>query len=503
MQNVEEKNGKMVAVYIRVSTGKESQDDSFESQLEMIERKIQENGYTIYEVYKERVTATKVTGREAFERMINDAKRGKFDAIYAKDLSRIARNQEVAHRLIRIVKENGIELITLSEGGRIEDNVALFSVHALVNEQLSADLSKKIKLALRNKAAKGEYTRMEPPYGYFVKDKKLFIRADGVPEVVKRIFHLYLVQGHGVDAIARRIESEGIIPPGLLKGKVNAGIRWHGSSIKYILTNPAYVGDLVQNREETVYIGSSKRKKIDNPIIVKNTHEAIISRETFVETQRLMEKRRRGPRPTPKKHLFTDILYCGKCGKKYWFRKDECGNNNHRYICGAYAKYGKKVCAANSVTERKITEIIKKDLKKLLKENNVKNLTGKEVENIAKKKTYEMKKKKEILNARLEKFEEKKAEQYVLKVMEDITEEQYELFTKAADKQTKEIIEELKKLEDLSLGIMELKAQERTKSAFLGITDFDTITRRTIDMFIEKITIKGKTRIEIFYKFRK
>lgn len=87
-----------------------------------------------------------------------------------------------------------------------------------------------------------------------------------------------------------------------------------------MLENRAYCGDLEQGKEESASAISKIRIKHEHGIIVENTHEPIISREMFFEVQNLIASRKVGPRPTPKKHLFTDILICGECGKNYWYR---------------------------------------------------------------------------------------------------------------------------------------------------------------------------------------
>lgn len=326
-------NDEYAGLLVRVSTNNESQDASYTEQYEMLEKEMKQMGYKLYKVYKERITATKVEGRHEFDDMMADAQSGKFKAIFAKDLSRIARNQEVSHRFKRIVLENQIKLFALNESDDIINDPLLYGFKSLTNEHYSADLSIKIKGAFKVKMEKGEYTRPKAPFGYYVKDKKLYVNEDDSPDIVKRIFHLYLKEGKGVDSIAKLLDKENVLPPGLRKGKKNAGIHWHGTSVKYLLTNQAYTGDLIQNKEESIGVFTKKRKKNDNPIIVADAHEAIISHELFEETQRYMAERAHGPRPTPHKHLFTDLIECGQCGKKYWYRS--AGN---RYICAAYAR---------------------------------------------------------------------------------------------------------------------------------------------------------------------
>jgi DNA invertase Pin-like site-specific DNA recombinase len=490
-------NEESAAFYIRVSTNNESQDDSYEEQFEMLEREMKRRGLILYKVYKERITATKTDGRHEFDKMLEDAQNGRFQAIFTKDLSRISRNQETAQKFRRIVLENNINVFTLSDGENIQQDSLLFGIKSLTNEQYSADISKKVKASFRNKMLKGDYTRPEAPYGYYVKDRKLFIRDDESPSIVRRIYKMYLEDGRGVDAIANQLDKEGIVTPGMLKGKRNAGKHWLGSTVNYILSNPSYKGDLVQHKEETIGIYTKKRKSIEEPIIIKNAHEGIISIDTFNETQRLMERRASGPRPTPALHLFTDFILCGKCGKRYWYRS--AGN---RYICGSYAKFGKRVCSANAIREDILIEVIKNDLKSMVEKYNAENEKGDDIGNYLKSKMYSIKTEKEMLVSKKEKYEESKTSLILSKAMKEITAEEYEASVKMLKEKINAIKERLDELEGINLKIDEMQIENKIKENFFGTANFDIITREMLNKLIDKIVVNGKNDIEIHYQFK-
>ncbi|MCI1694011.1 MAG: recombinase family protein [Aneurinibacillus aneurinilyticus] len=128
---------------------------------------------------------------------------------------------------------------------------------------------------------------------------------------------MYL-EGKGFDAIARSLTREGYPTPAQVAGKKNAGVYWQGTSVKKILSNPHYVGDLVQGRQTTRSVTSKVRIEIpkDKHVVCKNAHPPIISREDFEAVQQYMEGRKKQQaKPKAKKHLFTNYLYCADCGK--------------------------------------------------------------------------------------------------------------------------------------------------------------------------------------------
>jgi site-specific DNA recombinase len=111
-----------------------------------------------------------------------------------------------------------------------------------------------------------------------------------------------------MQAIANRLNEEGIPTPGQNQGRMNGGEYWCQSTIRYILTNPAYVGDLVAQKEQAATLGSTKRKVKDNSehVIRENNHPPLISGEQFKVVQDLIN--RRGKKKTSgMPNLFTHV----------------------------------------------------------------------------------------------------------------------------------------------------------------------------------------------------
>ncbi len=491
-----DKFGKKYAVlYIRVSTDGEAQDSSYQEQYNELEKYAKQKGFTVIRVYKERITATKITGRDEFEKLIRDIEHREFDAVIFKDLSRSARNIEVSARLKRICLENQVGIYSVTEGDHLELETLNYNLKAMLNEHYSTDLSIKIKSRFRSRMEKGEFLKGQATYGYYVKDYKLYIRDDDTPNIVKRIYNEYLA-GHGVDSIAKRLTEDGIVTPSMLKKKKDAGVRWHGSTVKLILENRAYCGDLEQGKEETASAISKKRIVHEQGIIVENTHEPIISKEMFMETQNLIASRKKGPRPTPRKHLFTDILLCGECGKKYWYR-----SYGDRYVCGSYGRHGKKACSAHAVKESVIKKIIIDELNAIIKKHMINEQIDEKIDSHIKNRLYKVKNEMTILKEKIEKYEEAKAELIVSKVMKEITPVEYDVAVKRIEKTIAEIEQRISKLESANLKVDRLKVQKQLKNVFLGTDSFDDLDRETLFRFVEHIIVHGKNDFEIVYRF--
>ena len=149
------------------------------------------------------------------------------------------------------------------------------------NESLST--SNRIRDTKLAKAKDGKFNGSIAPYGYHLSNGKLIVNNDETRLVVKRIFSEF-ISGKTYAKISRMLEDENIKPPSYSsKCSQNISLNWGYSTIRGILTNEVYCGNLVQNKSTLNYITDTERNYIEskNYIRVKNTHEAIISQEDF------------------------------------------------------------------------------------------------------------------------------------------------------------------------------------------------------------------------------
>lgn len=186
-------------------------------------------------------------------------------------ISRLARNGELSYKIKNLCENHGIHIITLDNAiNTMTGHTNLFGLYAWLYENESQSTNERVKATFRSRAENGLFKGSIPPYGYVVKNGVLHVREDYTPHIVKRIFSEYLA-GSGRESIARRLYKDGIPTPAQVAGKKNAGDKWHESTIKRILTNPHYTGDLVQRRETTINVTSTKRKKLakEEQIVIK------------------------------------------------------------------------------------------------------------------------------------------------------------------------------------------------------------------------------------------
>lgn len=202
----------------------------------------------------------------------------------------------------------------------IESNVRNFGLFAWLYENESAHSSRRNKQAKRVKAQRGLFVGSIPSYGYKSKNAILKTKTDETPDTIRCIFEKYL-SGISMDTIAKTLTDEGVPTPSQVAKKTAPSMLWHASSIKVILKNRHYCGDLVQNRSETITVTSIKRRELceEDQVIIEATLEPFIPKETFNAVQTLMKTSTRSS-TAPKKQFsrisFTAMSVIKVCGLK-------------------------------------------------------------------------------------------------------------------------------------------------------------------------------------------
>lgn len=311
-----------VAAYCRVSTRFEQQENSYEAQIAYYTRKIGMNkSWSCAGIYAdEGKSATGTRFRDSFNDMIEDCYAGKIDLILTKSISRFARNTVDCLRIIRELKDRQIRILFEKENIDTMDNTGelLITILSSQAQEESRNLSENTRWGIIRKFEQGIVQVNHKKFLGYTKnaDEKLII----VPEeatIVKRIFDLYL-QGLGTYKIARALESEGIRTT---TGKE----KWHHETIYKMLQCEKYMGDAILQKTYTIDF-LTKKKVMNNGYVkkyyVRNSHEAIITKEQFYLVQEEMKRRScASERSTRKRYSsaypLSGLIICGKCSGTY------------------------------------------------------------------------------------------------------------------------------------------------------------------------------------------
>jgi site-specific DNA recombinase len=311
-----------VAAYCRVSTRFEQQENSYEAQIAYYTRKIGMNkSWSCVGIYAdEGKAATGTRFRDSFNEMIDDCYAGKIDLILTKSISRFARNTVDCLRIIRELKDRQIRILFEKENIDTLDNTGelLITILSSQAQEESRNLSENTRWGIIRKFEQGIVQVNHKKFMGYTKneDEKLIIIPEEA-EVVKRIFELYL-QGLGAYKIARALESEGV-------RTTTGNEKWHHETIYKMLQCEKYMGDAILQKTYTIDF-LTKKKVVNNGYVkkyyVRNSHEAIISKEQFYLVQEEMKRRSCASERSNRKRYssaypLSGLIICGKCSATY------------------------------------------------------------------------------------------------------------------------------------------------------------------------------------------
>lgn len=367
------------ALYLRLSRDDDNKNlisESIQNQKMLTEKYAINSGFEIVDFYIDDGYTGTNFDRPNFKRMITDIEDGKINVVITKDQSRLGRDYITTGEYIeyyfpkkevRFIAIND-DLDTFLESSGNE----MGPIKAVFNDYYVKDISKKIRSSLKIKKENGIFIGSFAPYGY-IKDsqnKGRLIPCPVTSKYVKLIFDLFL-GGKTLLGIANHLSSDNVPTPSESKSLAHTQKRfkgiWNAESVKRILTNPTYIGHLTQNRSKKISYKINAKKNIpkEDWIIVKNTHEAIISEDDFNSVQGMLKKRSYERKEKPGKvHNLTGLVFCADCGSSMSFVKE---SKTRTYLaCSTWRRHAKlKLCTSHCIRENKVEDAILNEIKKL------------------------------------------------------------------------------------------------------------------------------------------
>ena len=432
--------------YVRRSTDK--QEQSIEDQKNAINTYIAENGLRFLKFYiDDAVSGTSTLGRRAFQQMIKDAESSPrpFDIIAVYDIKRFGRidNDEAGYYRY-LLRNHGIEVRYISENfnGDTTDDL-LRPVKQWQARQESKDLSKVTIRGLLSKSGSGCWMGGTPPYGYDLQyenaDSKFLLILRYMPDgskkvlnkqgkvirtlargeslniskrdharltpsepervkVLERIFKMYAEQGKGYRSLADTLNQEGIATPRGPEWSYIYSGKWTDTTIRAILVNPLYTGDMVWNRRtdgrfhriiegqivdrENIHGARLVPNQKEDWIVVRDAHPVLISRRLFEQARQQRETKltsieQRGHNPRTKNHgktwngqrsrfILSGLMKCSLCGFRYQGvtqvkgkkRVDGTRVKTCYYGCAGYITKGKSICKINTILQKVLESLV-------------------------------------------------------------------------------------------------------------------------------------------------
>ena len=504
-----------VGIYVRLSKEdtRAGESVSIENQKLMLVKHAKEMGWEIVEVYQDDGFSGTNQNRPAFQKMMSDVKDGIINTVLIKDLSRLGRNYlEVGNLAEVFLPEYGCELVSLNE--KLDDMMVFRN---WFNEQHSKTTSTKVRAGKRTSASNGKFMGAYAPYGYrrdSQNRQKLIIDENTAP-IVRRIFGMR-AKGIGFRAIAIGLNEDGITTPREYyyqnKGGKNpskTSRSWTENTVKDIVRNEVYLGNMVACKSGTVSYKNQKQVRKDSGewVRVEGTHEPLIDTDLWERVHSFTHKNYRpSRREDGEKNLFVGLLYCSDCGFKHRGqverrkRKDGSESKTVSYMCSTYGRSGKSACTIHSISEKALIELVSEHIRSYAKlatfdEKRIVEavIAGKSNNPFSYGTAYQNELEahcKQI--AKLDKLIESLCEDRTAGLVPD------SLFKRQIQKYEQEHSERTKAISTLEKRIGKVKPGEHKVSAWVALvkryTSLDTLDTETLSLLIDKIVV-GEARM--------
>ncbi len=363
--------GLRAVFYARVSTQEEAQLKALPKQVEECIDCIKSKGWALVDQYvDEGKSGTKIKGRDEYQRLLDDLEGNKFDIIVIKSQDRLQRNTKDWYIFVDKLVTNGKRLYMYLENTfYTTDNALITGIKAILAEEYSRDLSKKLNNANKRRierAKTGEkFSAMGTNmlYGFYIKDGEYVVDREQA-EIVKLVYKLYL-ELDSVSKVRDTLNRQGY--------RNQKGKPFCADSITRMLKNEHYKGMYVLNRSHRDFDTKKIiRKPVEEWVCVENAHEAIISPEIWQRVNdRIAQKTQKyqskdGTVKKVGRKVGSDILsgkmFCSCCGAVMW---RHASGGYYNWFCSSNYSRGIGCNAPVSITTVRVRKVYKSILQGL------------------------------------------------------------------------------------------------------------------------------------------
>ncbi len=460
------------------------------------------------------------TSRPAFQDMIRQIRKGRFNICITKDFSRFSRDYiEIGDYLECLFPFLRVRYISINDGYDSKEYKGTTGglemvMRNIVYAAYSKDLSAKEIAGKMQSRKKGRRASGDPAYGY-MRDpckKSMDIIDPEAAEVVRRIFDL-AIRGMKVGAIAQILNDENIPTPSVhyqmrhpeskryrnLSGRK----RWDYTAVLNILKRYTYTGASVGHLRKVMVpcSKSSVKVKKKDQIIVPGMHEAIVTVEEYEAAQKVVEKTGR-TRAIETEYPLKSLVFCGNCGRRMT-RKKTTNTSRFKCIYGIYDRESlcNKICSSlEEELEKIIFEAIRNMIRLEDKRQNRSKLSQAKKESMIKSSVESV----AAMQSRVEIMKKEKLKAYEKYCAGKLDKDAYICEKRKLDGEIAEYEKDIQTNEE------EARRVERTmpevgselEAAVLAYREADHLTSDMARAFVEKVVVYQEERIEIIWRFK-
>jgi site-specific DNA recombinase len=319
-----------VAVYVRVSTQRQAQAQTIEQQLDRLCAHLRGQGV---ELASERIFCDDghsgaTLNRPGLDRLRDAVRAGEVTQVLVTDPDRLARNDVKLMVLLEELERAGCEVVFLDRPmGRDPQGQLLLQIRGAVAEHERTLIAERMRRGRQAKLRAGcllPWSRA--PYGYRLDPDRPRDPAGVTVEpteaaVVQELFASYIEDHASLHSLAKHLQKLGIVSP-------NGRPRWLTTSLRGILANPTYTGQVYagrwraraphRRRSATHPIGKPCPGSVPVPAtewLPVASVPALVSKERFAQAQAKLAQNRTFARRhnTAHAYLLRALVSCGVC----------------------------------------------------------------------------------------------------------------------------------------------------------------------------------------------
>ncbi|MCQ4637618.1 recombinase family protein [Anaerovorax odorimutans] len=515
-----------IGVYIRLSVADGNDVSLSVKNQDAIIKNFLENEfnepYRLYKTYiDDGVSGTTNDERNSFQQMIRDIEGGKVNCVVSKMLSRVFRNySDQGYFLEEYFPRMGIRFITL-EAPKVDTYMNPNVVHGyelplngIVNDRIAESASMSVRQTFRNMRREGKFQGGFPPYGYIrnPEDKYSFVIDEEAAGIVRQIFHWYVFCRMNLEEIRRTLNERNIPNPTgykVSKGcnyqnpgvQGNESFAWSARTIKMILQNRTYLGEMIQGKLTVISYKVHKQIQVpeDQWASVANRHEPIIEQEVFDKAQELLELNKSMKSYQSEPSLLSGFLYCADCRRKMHKRKN---GKRVYYACSTYYKRNKNDCTSHftkaDIIEKAVLEAVQLQISFADVDEVLEGITELDEMEYRKEQKNQLK----TVKAKIKKLDKQLEALYLDYNKRMLTEKEYLGFRKKFCTQ-KEALEKSLAQMDANLNDEKQRQAKRDqwKEVFRKHKNITELNRQILEELVDRIYVDEEKNITIQFKF--
>ncbi|SFR80525.1 recombinase family protein [Anaeromicropila populeti] len=296
-------------IYVRLSNEELEESDSIENQMQLLREYVDSKpDFQLVDIFCDNGYTGTHFARPGWKRLMKAVEDKKVNCIIIKDLSRLGRNYiETGKYVEQYFPEKKVRIISVNDGidscnKSFETMHMEFALRNLVNDFYAKDISRKVANVMEAKQRQGHFMGGCPPYGYLwsKEGKHKLVVDQETKDVVREIFN-QIIEGKGYSQVARNLNERGIVSPagyrfqkGFYRKESMKEMKWwYPSTVRRIVDNPVYMGDMAFGKSQSRLFLGEKRIRLteDKWGICKKTQEPLVTAEIFWKAKEVRRKK--------------------------------------------------------------------------------------------------------------------------------------------------------------------------------------------------------------------